>query len=259
MTLHAICRFFPGTSILILSSILCAAHAKAREVQMAFGEKIPPYCIPESDSGIELDIMREALAMRGHVLKPRYTSFARIPVMFESGQVDAAMTDAGTNLSSAGGHYGDPAVIYDNVLISLKQRALQIKQPADLAGLSVLSFVGAVNRYPDWLTQVKKNGHYSELNDQSRQVLMLSRGRVDLVLSDRYIFRYFSRLLQQKEGFTPPVIEEHRFVKLNPQDYRPIFRDPAIRDDFNAGLRQLKKSGRFDEIYRHYVGGIVKE
>ena len=259
MTFHALSRLFSGPAMLILSTILCAAHADAREVKMAFGEKIPPYCIPESDSGIELDIMREALAVRGHQLKPRYTSFARIPVMFESGQVDAAMTDAGKNLSAAGGHYGDPAVIYDNVLISLKQRALQIKQPADLAGLTVLSFVGAANRYPDWLAQVKKEGRYSELNDQSRQVLMLSRGRVDLVLSDRYIFRYFSRHLQQSDGFVPPPIEEHRFVKLNPQDYRPIFRDPAIRDDFNFGLRHLKKSGRFDEIYRHYVGSTVKE
>ncbi|MDQ5887471.1 MAG: transporter substrate-binding protein [Pseudomonadota bacterium] len=258
MTLQAISRFFSGTPLLTLAAILGVTHAEAQEVTMAFGEKIPPYCIPENDSGIELDIMREALAVRGHVLKPRYTSFARIPVMFENGTVDAAMTDAGKNLSAAGGHYAEPAIIYDNVLISLKQRALQIRQPTDLAGLSVLSFVGAANRYPDWLAQVKKQGRYSELNDQSRQVLMLSRSRVDLVLSDRYIFRYFSRHLQQSQGFTPPAVTEHQFVKLNPQDYRPIFRDPAIRDDFNVGLRQLKKSGRFDEIYRHYVGGMAK-
>ena len=65
MTFHALSRLFSGPAMLILSTILCAAHADAREVKMAFGEKIPPYCIPESDSGIELDIMREALAVRG--------------------------------------------------------------------------------------------------------------------------------------------------------------------------------------------------
>lgn len=231
----------------------------AKDVSMAFGEKIPPYCLPETNSGIELDIIREALAFRGHVLKPKYLPFARIPFEFEMGHVDAAMTDTGKDLSTKGGNYADPAVIYDNVLISLKQRNLHIKQPADLNGLSVLSFVGAANRYPDWLAPVKKDGRYFELNDQSRQVLMLNRGRADLVLSDRYIFRYFSRRLQQTEKFIPAAIDEHRFVKLNPMNYRPIFRDEAIRDDFNAGLAQLKKNGRFNEIYKKYTGDIVYE
>lgn len=238
---------------------MSATSSYAKNVSMAFGEKIPPYCLPETNSGIELDIIREALAFRGHVLKPKYLPFARIPFEFEIGRVDAAMTDTGKDLSAKGGNYADPAVIYDNVFISLKQRNLHLKQPADLSGLSVLSFVGAANRYPDWLARVKKAGRYFELNDQSRQVLMLNRGRTDLVLSDRYIFRYFSRQLQQTEDFAAAAIDEHRLVKLNPMDYRPIFRDSAIRDDFNAGLRQLKNSGRFNEIYRKYTGDIVYE
>lgn len=238
---------------------IATTSSYAKDVSMAFGEKIPPYCLPETNSGIELDIIREALAFRGHVLKPKYLPFARIPFEFEIGRVDAAMTDTGKDLSAKGGNYADPAVIYDNVFISLKQRSLNIKQPTDLNGLSVLSFVGAVNRYPDWLAQVKKDGRYIELNDQSRQVLMLNRGRADLVLSDRYIFRYFSRQLQQTEKLVPAAIDEHRFVKLNPMNYRPIFRDSAVRDDFNAGLRQLKSSGRFNEIYRKYTGDNVYE
>lgn len=245
----------------LLATLLAmsASPSYAKDVSMAFGEKIPPYCLPETNSGIELDIIREALAFRGHVLKPKYLPFARIPFEFEMGRVDAAMTDTGKDLSTKGGNYADPAVIYDNVFISLKQRNLHIKHPSDLSGLSVLSFVGAANRYPDWLAQVKKDGHYFELNDQSRQVLMLNRGRADLVLSDRYIFRYFSRQLQQTEDFVPAAIEEHQFVKLNPMNYRPIFRDKAVRDDFNAGLQQLKKNGRYNEIYRKYNGDSVYE
>ncbi|UUZ49556.1 hypothetical protein LP420_04595 [Massilia sp. B-10] len=55
----------------------CASSLHATEVHVAFGEKIAPFCFPETDSGIELDVMREALAFRGHTMVPHYYSFAR--------------------------------------------------------------------------------------------------------------------------------------------------------------------------------------
>jgi len=234
---------------------LLAQAALAAEVSMAFGEKIPPFCFPETDSGIELDVMCEALAFRGHVLRPRYYSFARIPVAFKAGEVDAAMTDLGEDMAAWGASYGNPAVIYDNVFITLKERQLSITRPEDLQGLTVISFVGAARRYPDWLDKVRKEGHYYEQNDQALQVLTLDRGRYDVVLSDRNIFKYFTLQLKLNRSFKPKPVVEHAFVKLNPMDYRPVFRDPAIRDDFNAGLRHLKDTGRFQAIYSKYLAG----
>lgn len=234
---------------------LLAQAAPAAEISMAFGEKIPPFCFPETDSGIELEVMREALAFRGHVLKPRYYSFARIPVAFKAGEVDAAMTDLGEDMTAWGANYGNPAVIYDNVFITLKERHFTITRPEDLQGLTVISFVGAAKRYPDWLDAVRKAGRYYEQNDQALQVLTLDRGRYDVVLSDRNIFKYFTLQLKLNKSFKPKPVVEHHFVKLNPMDYRPVFRDPAIRDDFNAGLRNLKDSGRFQAIYYKYLAG----
>ncbi|MCE3263263.1 MAG: putative amino acid-binding protein [Pseudoduganella sp.] len=234
---------------------LLAQAALAAEVTMAFGEKIPPFCFPETDSGIELEVMREALAYRGHVLKPRYYSFARVPVAFKAGEVEAAMTDLGEDMSAWGAYYGNPAVFYDNVFITLKERKLNITRPEDLHGLTVISFVGAAKRYPAWLDAVRKEGRYYEQNDQALQVLTLDRGRYDVVLSDRNIFKYFTLQLKLNKSFKPKPITEHAFVKLNPMDYRPVFRDPAIRDDFNAGLRHLKENGRFQAIYQKYLAG----
>lgn len=234
---------------------LVAVPALAAEVTMAFGEKIPPFCFPETDSGIELEVMREALAYRGHVLRPRYYSFARIPVAFKAGEVEAAMTDLGEDMTSWGAYYGNPAVIYDNVFITLKERHLSITKPEDLRGLTVISFAGASKRYPDWLDAVRKAGHYYEQNDQALQVLTLDRGRYDVVLSDRNIFKYFTLQLKLNKSFKPKPVVEHPFVKLNPMDYRPVFRDAAIRDDFNAGLKQLKDTGRFQAIYYKYLAG----
>jgi polar amino acid transport system substrate-binding protein len=48
-------------------------------------------------------------------------------------------------------------------------------------------------------------------------------------------------------------VDEHKFTTVNPEDYRPVFRDRKVRDDFNLGLSQLKESGEFERIYDNYM------
>ncbi|MEN9492766.1 MAG: hypothetical protein RJA63_3215 [Pseudomonadota bacterium] len=237
---------------LLLGLLLLVAPAWGADVSMAFGERIPPFCFPQTNTGIEVEVIGEALAFRGHKLKPQYFPFARVPRAFTDGMVDASMTDLGQDLGAAGGHYGNPAVLYDNVFISLKERRLVIRKPEDLKGLTVISFVGAARRYPQWLDAVKAAGHYTEQNDQAVQVRTLMRGRYDLVLSDRSIFKYFSLQLKKEGGEVLPV-DEHAFTTVNPLDYRPVFRSKQVRDDFNAGLEHLKKTGRYQAIYDRYL------
>jgi polar amino acid transport system substrate-binding protein len=244
----------PYRLLTVLAACAVLMPVRAVEVRMAFGEKIPPFCFPETNSGIELEVIGEALAYRGHVLRPQYFPFARVPVAFKGRMVDAAMTDLGEDMTPAGGVYGDPAVLYDNVFISLKERHLVIRHPQDLRGLRVIAFAGAVKRYPAWLGPVKDAGLYVEQNDQALQVLTLDRGRYDLVLSDRNIFKYFSLQLKREHGVPLKPVREHSFVKLNPMDYRPVFRDSHVRDDFNAGLKHMKETGRYNAIYQKYLG-----
>lgn len=234
-------------------SLFFLLNCWSEEVSMAFGDKIPPFCFPETNSGIEIEVIRESLAYSGHMLKPHYFPLARVPVAFKKGLVDAAMTDLGEDLSEFGGYYGSPAVFYDNVFITLKERGLSIKKPEDLKGLSVSSFQGALARYPKWLDSVNKDGMYFTKSDQLLQVKTLFNNRFDVILSDRNIFKYHSILLEREGSINVKAIEEHRFTILNKNDYRPIFRNPKIRDDFNKGLKQLKESGRFDAIYDKYL------
>ncbi|WP_255501000.1 ABC transporter substrate-binding protein [Mitsuaria sp. WAJ17] len=228
------------------------AQTPGSALRMAFGERIPPFCFPQTQSGIEVDVFREALAYKGFHLKPLFYPFARVPRAFKTGEVDATMTDLGEDLGVHGGHYGDSAVLYDNVLISLQSRRLRIQKPEDLAGLSVISFQGALRRFPDWLEPVHHAGRLVEINDQALQVRTLMRGRYDLVLSDRSIFRYFSLQLQ-REGETLLPVTEHVFTVANPNDYRPVFRSARVRDGFNEGLRWLRSTGRHKAIYERYL------
>lgn len=223
------------------------------EVTMSFAEKIPPYIIPETNSGIELEVIGEALAYKGHVLKPKYFPLARVPISFKDNWVDAAMTDLGEDLSKIGGYYGNPAVWYNNIFITLKERNITINQPEDLKGLIVTSFQGAVKRYPKWLKQVKKDNNYKEQHNQKLQVLVLNKKRVDVILSDRKIYKYYALKLKREEGIILKPIQEHQFIKLNLMNYRPIFRNKQIRDDFNEGLKHIKNNGKYQAIYDKYL------
>jgi len=243
-------------ALLAASAAAClnASSAWADDIAMAFGERIPPFCFPETNSGIEIEVIGAALAYKGHVLKPQYFPFARVPIAFRSHAVDAAMTDLGEDMTKRGASYGNPAVFYDNVFISLKERNLTIKKPEDLRGLSIISFAGAAKRYPEWLRDAQKDGRYFEQNDQALQVMTLDKGRYDLVLSDRNIFRYFTQLMSLNKSLQLKPVAEHEFVKLNPMDYRPVFWNPKYRDDFNAGLKHIKENGQYEAIYRKYLG-----
>jgi polar amino acid transport system substrate-binding protein len=220
---------------------------------MAFSQDIPPYIFQQSNKGIEIDIISAALAYKGHTLKAAYYPLGRVPIAFSNKLVDAAMGDMGIDLTTKGGFYAEPAVIYDNVFITLNSNNISIKKPSDLNLLLVASFQGAEKRYPAWLNKVVDENRFFGVSDQLSQVKLLKLGRFDVVLCDRYIFHYFAKQLELFGHNEAITIDEHPFSTVNPDDYRPVFRDKKIRDDFNFGLSKLKESGGFEEIYTNYM------
>jgi polar amino acid transport system substrate-binding protein len=234
-------------------STLISTITSGKVVVMAFSQEIPPYIYEKNNKGIEIDIISSALAYKGHTLKPLYFPLGRVPIAFSNRQVDAAMGDMGVNLALKGGFYADPAVIYDNVFITLKSRDISIKNPSDLDSLLIASFQGAEIRYPDWLQKVVQEKRFFGVSDQFTQVMLLYLRRYDVVLSDRYIFQYFVDQLKLKENFETKEVVEYSFSDVEPADYRPIFRDEKIRNDFNLGLKKLKESGEFQKIYDRYM------
>ncbi|AOW79096.1 amino acid-binding protein [Colwellia sp. PAMC 20917] len=226
---------------------------EAKEVLMAFSQEIPPYIFQKHNKGIEIDIISAALAYKGHTLKPLYFPLGRIPIAFRSNLVDAAMGDMGINLEAFGGFYAEPAVIYNNVFITLKDRNISIEKPSDLGGLQIVSFQGAEKRYPKWLNKVKEDNRFYGISDQLTQVKLLHYRRYDVVLSDIYIFKHFVKQLILMNDLEVGDVKVHNFTKANPDDYRPVFRDKKVRDDFNLGLKNIKETGRFQKIYDNYM------
>ena len=72
----------------------------AEVLTMTFGASTPPYAFPDTGRGIEVDIIREALALSGIELEPVFVPARRIAFEFIQGKVDAASKDQGEDLAS---------------------------------------------------------------------------------------------------------------------------------------------------------------
>ena len=243
-------------SIIALIAGLFALASWAQEVgaealTMTFGASIPPYAFPDTGRGIEVDIIREALAVSGIELEPVFVPARRIAFEFIQGKVDAASKDQGEDLTAYGGIYGDVSVQFQDVIFTLEERDRVISEPADLQGLRVVAFQNAAKHYSDWLSSLEGSANYTETADQSLQVKMLHRGRADAIVADLNIVQYLTKLVAEEGKIEIKPVKTTNFA--DPWGYRPAFRTEELRDKFNAGLKTLIDSGRYQEIVDRYV------
>lgn len=238
-------------------ALLAPLPAPAAEVVMAVGRSLPPYVIVDEWRGLEYDVVREALALEGHTLTPKFVSFARVVRELETGLVDAAMTmrpDSGVKA-----HYSDSHVTYRNMAITLASRDITIKRVEDLAGKSVLAFQNATLYLgPTFKAVVEANSAYREEARQMAQPAQLFLGRVDVVVADRFIFGWFANEPEVRaKADTGQTLRFHPIFPAT--DYHVAFRDPALRDSFNRGLRKLRDNGTYGRIVDRYSVYLKEE
>jgi len=223
----------------------------AEVLTMTFGASTPPYAFPDTGRGIEVDIIREALALSGIELEPVFVPARRIAFEFIQGKVDAASKDQGEDLAVYGGIYGDVSVKFQDVIFTLEERGLSFSEPSDLDGLRIVAFQNASKHYSDWLSPLEGSTNYIETADQSLQVKMLHRGRADAIVADLNIVQYLTKLVAEEGKIDIKPVRTTNFA--DPWGYRPAFRTEELRDKFNAGLKTLIDTGRYQEIVDSYV------
>lgn len=220
----------------------------ADEISAAVGMSLAPYIIQQDNSGMEIDIVREALAYHGHTLSLRYPPLKQVPVLYKKNVVDAALTvneQFGLNACLS-----DVAIHYQNYAITLKKSAITINSLSDLAGKKVIAFQNAKMYLGPRFSEAVEHAHYSEIKKQANQVNRLFLERDDIAISDKNIFLYY-KSKTNKVDTSEPLVFHSIFA---PSAYRVAFRDHDICNDFNDGLKQLKATGRYDEIMARYQG-----
>jgi len=234
-------------------TVSCAAHAQEaalREVHVGMGLPKPPYIMESGTAGLDYDIARQALAAGGYRLVGHMLPQTRALAMLRAGQLDGLMSVS----EGIGGqdYFTDNYIVYQNVAITLARRNLKLQQIEDLANYSVAAFQNASLVLGDRFSMVA-SGHsdYREVPAQITQNKLLFTGRVDVVVGDRLIFRYFSEKLEPKIDAGQPVTF-HRIFPESPR--KAVFRDARVRDAFNAGLKTIHANGTYDAIMKQYLG-----
>lgn len=218
----------------------------AKEISLLAGLCLPPYIIPESNNGMEYDIVKEALAKKGHLLKLRLVPFIRVIVDYA--KYDGAITI--NEASGVKGYYSDVVITYQNYAISLKDKKISINKIQDLGNKKIVAFQNATKYLKDrYKTVVMSNPHYIEMANQESQVKMLFSGRTDAVVMDCNIFKYY-----RKKVFDMDAGAEVVYHEIFPgSDYKVLFNNQTLRDEFNQALDELKSSGRYQQIVNSYI------
>jgi polar amino acid transport system substrate-binding protein len=239
----------------VMGTALLAPAVQAKEVKMLFSFAIPPYVMKDGDNatGFEFEIVKAALAAKGHTVKPIFVAMGAIPQSLKAQTADAAQRGSPEVKESEYFYAEVPAVLYQDVALTLKKNNIDVGSAADLKDKSITTFQGASNFLgADFAAAVKGNPRYVETSDEKRRVMQLYANGVQVYVGDINVYKYYKT---QAAGVdTSQEVVVHKIFKPSPQVYNnPVFRDKQVRDDFNAGLKAIKADGTYAKIIKKYL------
>lgn len=218
-------------------------------IKLGIGWTRPPYVFQDSNTGMELDIVRHIFQSQGYAIEPHYMPLVRVPRNLQKQEIDVALT-ASEALSLKHMYFSDTYITYQNVAVSLQSKKLSIKSTQDLAQYTVVAFQNATQYLGEsYHHAVARNPTYSENPDQEQQVRMLFAQRCDVAIMDINIFLHY----QQQLGATQAVDIHPLFP---PNHYKAAFISQSLRDTFNQGLAKLRDSGTYAQIQQQYLPDV---
>lgn len=238
-----------STSALFYSTLLQAEVQKILTV--GFGMNKPPYVFEKEDSGLEVEIFREAAHAAGFEIKSFFGPMERLKTKMLNGELDAITN---TNLNEKLPFYNSmPFITYHNYAIALKKKNFKIKTIADLKNYSITTFQRSRNLLgSEFAKMASENPNYREFADQKLRNIQLYKERADVAIADIRIFQYFNSQIEDIVDTTQPIA----LFKLFKEDhYRAAFRSESVMKKFNEGLLIIKRNGTYESLekkYSHY-------
>ncbi len=247
--------------LLIILIISCSAYAS--DLDIAFGQNRPPFIINNNGElqGLEVDIVRESLAYKGHTIKTKIPMpNARLAIAVAKMNFDAA---AGVQYLDDNTFYSDNFITYINYAISRKKDNLAINNIADLTLYRAVAWQNAYRNLGAEYQQFfgpEATGlyldRYSEFANQEYQNEFFWKARADVIIVDIIMFQWFRQALSKKYDTN----EEMVFHKIfnNDTQYQMNFKNEELKNeelknDFNQGLKHIQSTGKYQQLIDSYV------
>ncbi|QTN26805.1 transporter substrate-binding domain-containing protein [Rhodoferax sp. AJA081-3] len=243
--------------VVLTSLLACAglAHADG-PLQVAFGVSRPPFIFQETQSGISVELFREATRRMGLVFRADFYPNRRLQMALEQPQFDAVVE---VQPGNAKVYYSAPFVTYSNVVLSRLQDKLVFRAWADLRGRSVCAWQNALEHLgPQFANAQKSFSRYQEFGDQGDQVRLWLLGRCDVLVIDRTLVLWHLAALARKHPELKQLPEADLVMEPVPGksdlDWYVGFRDKTLRNRFDKTLEAMRRDGS----YRRIVDAAIK-
>ncbi|UZP66443.1 ABC transporter substrate-binding protein [Desulfovibrio mangrovi] len=240
---------FAGLLCLLVATCATAHATGKRMLRVASHDFVAPLVMPDKRTGLEVDIVREALQLEGYDMTLVFLPAPRMLDALTNGKVDAAFPLRAHAVTDAL-YLSDSHITFNNVAVSLEEANAVINCPSDLAKYNVEAFLGASRWLPEeFRTMARNNPSYAEQNDQQAQVCSFFARRDRVIVLEQHIFDYYAG-----KGSCNPL--KQRYVLhdiLDPAYVAVAFTERDLRDAFNRGLAKLKQSGRYEQIVWRYL------
>lgn len=206
----------------------------------------PPYMIKESESGLDIDIPRAAMARIGFPLRLEFYPLSRAVHELQMERIH--LTAPFFTAAPKGIFVSDSHIEYRPSVITLNS-VKQLDDISQLKNYSIATFQGATGYFGDKFYYASKHApDYAESHDMEKLVDLLMSQRYQVVVLDYWIFHFF--LAKSKYADQLSNVKFHDLLPRVPAAV--AFNNEALRDQFNQGLRMIKSDGTYDEIIQRY-------
>lgn len=223
-----------------------------KELRIVFGVYRPPYIFEKRDFGLDYDLAQAILKSSGYSIKSIHSPNNRALIEIEKGKVDGVIgLPSGTDRENF--YYSQPIISYDNVVITKKASGINIEKAEDLKKVRFLAFSNARTYLgPDYLAMVQDLRYDTEISNQEHQNRMFWQGKVQAIILDINIFRFYRNSLKEKFKTSEDVVV-HRIFSAKSNERVAVFKSKVVRDQFNDALKELRSSGGYQKIFDRYI------
>lgn len=234
--------------IALITFVFCTKAIAQDDFKVVVGLPKPPYVIQDSNSGFEIELVREVLQNINKRVEFVYVPYGRSNKMLDVDDINAVMT-VNSQIFPKNALLSDSYVTYQNVAISLKRNKFSINKIADLGDYSIATFQLAHKVLgQEFASAVEKSPLFIQVADQKKQLELLILGRVDTLVMDIHIFQYYLVLLDLQH-----IKNQIIYHKVFPESpYRIAFKKEKDLKAFNTALGLFKKTGAYAALKYKY-------
>mgnify|MGYP002700336982 CR=1 FL=1 len=222
-------------------------------IELLAGLSKPPFVISNKDKGMQPEIIKAAFAKSDKFVQFTYLPLSRHLDVLHAREFDGIITLSDSD-KEWGIYLSKPYIVYQNVVVTLKESALKIDKLEDLNKLKVTAFQDATRFLGDkYKSTFKNSANYTEIADQKSQVNSLFSGQADALIMDISIFKHLLANARNEKSENNNYDKKYvTHFLFNPKAYSAGFKSEQLCQEFDKGINAIIEDGSYQRIIDSY-------